>query len=359
MVLYLYVERGTYMAKKKTVSVKMLAEKCGVSTATISRVLNADPKVSEDTRKKVISALNEYNYKLHEKPSNTGKKKIGVITRISNQDYYVSLLHEINKYLITKGCSVISCSQETEAHTQTESRESLSEALRTLYDSNVSGIIIISGDYTSIRNNLMPSIPHVWIDCNDSMPDINDICTVESDHYVSGRLAAHALLNQNCKKPIVITSINASNRSIARNKGFFDEYKDFGITLTDKNIVGVETGKDGFTVSREAVRYLIAKGVDFDSIFAISDWRALGAYTGVISMGKRIPEDIRIIGFDGVSLACKSVNITSVQQNTVRLAQCSCDQLLHLINGEEVPEKHIVIPTDILQGQTLLESTSI
>lgn len=340
------------MAKKKSVSVKILAEKCGVSTATISRVLNADPKVSADTRQKVISILKEYNYKPNEKASNTNRKKIGVVTRVSNQDYYVSLLHEINKYLISKGYSVISCSQEIETN-------SLSNALGTLYDSNVSGIIIISGDYKSIKNDLMPSIPHVWIDCNDNLPDIKDICTVESDHYVSGRLAAHALLNQNCKKPIIITGINPSNRSLARNKGFFDEYKDAGIKLTDDNIIGVETGKDGFTVSREAVRYLIAKGLNFDSIFAISDWRALGAYTGAISMGKRIPEDIRIIGFDGVSLACKSVNITSVQQNTMRLSQCSCDQLLHLINGEEVPEKHIVIPTDILQGQTLLESSSI
>ena len=335
------------MAKRKNVNVKLIAEKCGVSTATISRVLNADPKVAETTRQKVMEALKELNYKPAEKPG-SGCKKIAVITRVSHQDYYVSLVHEINKYMAGLSYEVISLSQEN-------SLRSLPELLDTAYSSNIAGVIIVSSDYSSIKNNILPSIPHVWIDCNENPDDIPDICTVESDHYISGRLAAHALLNQNCKKPIIITGNNPSRRSNERKNGFFDEYNEAGITLDADNILEVQTGTDGFTVTREAVRYAIAKGMDFDSIFAISDWRALGAYTGVITMGKRVPEDIRIIGFDGLSLACKTVGITSIQQNTPRLAACSCDQLLKLINGESVDEKHVVIPTGILQGQTLPE----
>jgi len=335
------------MAKRKDVNVKLIAEKCGVSTATISRVLNADSKVSEATRQKVMDALKELNYKIPEK---TGKtyKKIAVITRVSHQDYYVSLVHEINKYMAGLGYEVISLSQENALRT-------LPELLETAYSSNIAGVIIVSADYSSIKNNLMPSIPHVWIDCNDDPEDVLDVCTVESDHYISGRLAAHALFNQNCRKPIIITGNNPSRRSEERKNGFFDEFKEAGITLDSENIIEVQTGTDGFTVTRETVRYAIAKGMDFDSIFAISDWRALGAYTGVITMGKRVPEDIRIIGFDGLSLACKTVGITSIQQNTPRLAQCSCNQLLKLIAGEDVEDKHIVIPTGILQGQTLPE----
>lgn len=335
------------MAKRKDVNVKLIAEKCGVSTATISRVLNADSKVSESTRQKVMDALKELNYKIPEK---TGKtyKKIAVITRVSHQDYYVSLVHEINKYMAGLGYEVISLSQENALRT-------LPELLETAYSSNIAGVIIVSADYSSIKNNLMLSIPHVWIDCNDDPEDVPDVCTVESDHYISGRLAAHALFNQNCRKPIIITGNNPSRRSEERKNGFFDEFKEAGITLDSENIIEVQTGTDGFTVTRETVRYAIAKGMDFDSIFAISDWRALGAYTGVITMGKKVPEDIRIIGFDGLSLACKTVGITSIQQNTPRLAQCSCDQLLKLIAGEEVQDKHIVIPTGILQGQTLPE----
>ncbi len=340
------------MAKKKNVSVKFIAEKCNLSTATVSRVINGDTKVSESAREKVLSAFKEYNYKLPERKSVLSRKKIGVVTNVINQDYFASLLHETITFLAESGYSVITCSQG-------QGKLSLKDALDTLYDSNVSGIIIISGDYVSIKDYLQPSIPHVWIDCNDAPEYTDDICTVSSDQYVSGCLAARALLNQNCKNPIIIMSSRKSIRREDRKRGFFDEFKKDGIILTEKNIVEIETSKDGFTDTRETMRYLIAKGIEFDSVFAISDWRALGAYTGAISMGKRIPEDIRIIGFDGVSLACKSVNITSVQQNTKRLAQCSCEQLLHLIKGEPVPEKHIIIPTDILPGQTLLQANQL
>ncbi|SFG36221.1 LacI family DNA-binding transcriptional regulator [Oribacterium sp. WCC10] len=340
------------MSKKKSISVKYISEKCGVSTATISRVLNGDSRVSSVTREKVLEAFRKYNYKLPEKNSSSARKKIGVITTVSNQDYFASLLHEIIDHMADFDYSVISYSMG-------RGRFSLRDALMTLYDSNVSGIIIISGDYISVKDMLKPSIPHVWIDCNDAPPATNDICTVQSDQYVSGCLAARALISQNCKHPIMIMGTRNSIRKEERKKGFFDEFLKAGIVLTDKNIIEIETSKDGFTDSREAIRYHIAKGTEFDSVFAISDWRALGAYTGAISMGKRIPEDICIIGFDGISLACKSVNITSVQQNTRRLAQCSCEQLMHLINGEEVPEKHIMIPTDILPGQTLLQSNQL
>ncbi|OON88421.1 hypothetical protein BXO88_01110 [Oribacterium sp. C9] len=340
------------MSKKKNVSVKSIAELCGVSTATVSRALNNDPKVSETTRKKVLEACLNSNYKIPEKTTSGTRKKIGVITSVSNQDYFASLLNEIINFMADYDYTVINCSME-------RGRFSLRDSLLTLYDSNVSGIIIISGDYLSIKDILDPSLPHVWIDCNDSSPYTDDICTVTSDQYVSGCLAARALLNQNCKHPIMLMSTRRSIRSKERKQGFFEEFKRSGIELTEENIVEIESTKDGFTDSREAIRYLIAKGVEFDSVFAISDWRALGAYTGAISMGKHVPEDICIIGFDGVSLACKSVNITSVQQNTKRLAQCSCDQLMHLIKGEPVPNKHIVIPTGILPGQTLLEGNQL
>ena len=71
-------------------------------------------------------------------------------------------------------------------------------------------------------------------------------------------------------------------------------------------------------------------------------------------MGKSIPKDIKIIGFDGISLASRSVlNITCVQQNVSQLAYSSCQQLEALMGGKTVKNKHIVVPTGILPGQTV------
>ena len=105
--------------------------------------------------------------------------------------------------------------------------------------------------------------------------------------------------------------------------------------------------------SRDIVQYLITKGEDFDSIFAINDWRSLGALMGVQNAGLRVPEDIRIIGFDGISIVCNmTANITSIQQNTELLALNACKLLEKYLQGETIAERRIIVPPHLVIGQT-------
>ena len=339
------------MSKKKGVSVKFIAEKCGVSTATVSRVLNDDNKVAEDTRKLVLEAFETYQYQPPER-LNFHQKKIGVIINVNTEDYYASLLQEITKYMLKWDYITISCSLSRE-------QISLKTALEVLYSSEVSGIIMIGNEYERIKPYLQKSIAHVWIDCNDELPATKEICTVQSDHYTAGRLAAQALLGQKRTKPLLLTNARNSVRNRERTNGFFQVFKEAGILLHSENVVMLDANKDGFTEAQAYIRYAIAKGMDFDSLFVISDWRALGAYTGAVSMGKRVPEDICIIGFDGISLACKCVNITCIHQDTEKMAQRACEQLHTLMEGNPVEEKHVIIPTDLLPGQTLSHLSGI
>lgn len=106
--------------------------------------------------------------------------------------------------------------------------------------------------------------------------------------------------------------------------------------------------------SHQMIRYLVTKGVQFDGVFAVSDWRALGTYLALTEQGIKVPEEVKIIGYDGVSIASRTVlNITSVQQNIELIAQNAADLLLKQINHEEIKEKRVIIPTHILPGQTL------
>ena len=89
-------------------------------------------------------------------------------------------------------------------------------------------------------------------------------------------------------------------------------------------------------------------------MFAIRDWRALGAYLALTEAGVRVPEDVKIIGYDGVSVASRTtLTITSVQQNVALIARHAVDLLSRLAQHDEIPQKRIIIPTDILPGQTL------
>lgn len=350
------------MARKKSVSVRSISALCNVSTATVSRVLNGDAHVSEATKSLVLSTAKSLGYTL-KKPSNFSSegsstlthnlvravqhRKIGIITRSISQDYYITLTQCITEYLEQFDIKVITASIN-------KKDDNLPDVLQSLYESQVEGIILISCDYHTIKHVMSPAVSHVWIDCNDAPEQCREICTVQSDQFAGGQLAALELIAKGCKKPILLTSSSDSIRSQDRCRGFFQEFKKAQILLDEKErIYYLPLVKNVFEEAREMIRYLITKDYPFDSVFAISDWRALGVYAAVEGMNKKVPDDIRIVGFDGISLACRSVlRITSIQQNTRLLAQSACDLILSLLQGETVSAQHITIPVDLMEGQT-------
>lgn len=147
------------MAQRKDVSIQMIAERCGVSTATVSRVLNSDPKVAEATRQMVLSALKEGGYRPSASPS-AGIKKVGVVIDTQINDYYRALVIQLHDTLAEFGLQTISASLGYR-------KEALPDILRTIYDSNVCGVVLVTCGCLSIQNILNPRLPHVWIDCTD------------------------------------------------------------------------------------------------------------------------------------------------------------------------------------------------
>ena len=333
------------MSAKKEVSVRFIAARCGVSTATVSRVLNNDDSVADATRRKALQVLEQYHYEAPTAPASK-VSKIGVVIVSSQSDYYHAVLGQIGRWFRDRGTSTIAMNTEGVPGY-------LTTALDTLYDSNVQGVILVSCEYLAVRERLHGKIPHVWIDCNNLPEETGSICQVQSDHYVSGRLAARELLSRNCRKPILLMGAHATHRSEDRRRGFVEEYKASGITVSKDQIVTLPGIQSHVTESQEMIRYLVTKGFAFDGVFAMSDERALGAYMGIVKMGLHIPETISLVGFYGISNACTQVlNITCVQQNVQLLTRQACEMLVRLINREPIEEKRIIIPTNLLPGQT-------
>ena len=168
------------MSRKKSVSLRFIAEKCGVSTATVSRVLNNDSNVTTETRIAVRKVLDEYNY-IAPPAREPVVRKIGCIITSSYAEYYQALLRNVGIYFRHRDIATVAVNTEsTEGY--------LGTALETLYDCNVSGIILIGCDYLSVKDCLSRRFPHVWIDCNDPVEETREICTVESDQFVAGQL---------------------------------------------------------------------------------------------------------------------------------------------------------------------------
>ena len=338
------------MNSSETVSIRTLAKLCNVSTATISRVLNHNDKVSPETRDKVLKIIEEHHYTLPvskaAKPSPKSQGCIGVLLESSQSDYYLSLQRHIVLYFMNLGINVL--------HYNIEDQEKFeSAALKTLYKSNIDGLILISVHSNDINQILNPNIPTVWIDCNDICMNDPDSLWVTSDHYIGGKLAAQEFINKKCKHPIILTNATPTLRAASRIKGFSDTFEKYGVLIEDNQIVQMPGIVNPFQESKDMVQYMFMKGIPFDSIFAINDWRALGCMAGIEALGLRVPDDIKIIGFDGISLASNSVQrITSIRQNTELIAQNACRLLMQQIKHTEILHRHIGVPTTLIEGST-------
>lgn len=334
------------MAQRKDVSIQFLAQKCGVSIATVSRVVNSDKRVAPKTRERVLDAMRKYGYEIPPAPK-PSIQKIGIVIATETSDYYMALVLKLHERLKQAGYQVLMASYDHKL-------EALPGVLEAMYDSGLCGLCLISSPYQSLRLQIDHRLAHVWIDCNDPPEDTSDIYQVQSDQYYSGLLAAQELFRKGCTNPLMLCGARLSHRTKERIRGFFEEYQRYGITLGEDRLYQTAPTRDILTESHRTVRYLVSTGVRFDGVFAVSDWRALGTYLALAEQGIRVPEDVKIIGYDGVSVASRTVlNITSVQQNIELIAQNASDLLLKQIEHEPIQEKRIIVPTNILPGQTI------
>ena len=112
--------------------------------------------------------------------------------------------------------------------------------------------------------------------------------------------------------------------------------------------------KTHFNYAKDAINKLIEKNIKFDGIFAINDWLALGALYALKDNNFKIPDEVKIVGFDNVSISKYSYpNITTVNQNKKLMGRTAAKTLLDLINNKQTKNKiHTKLPIDIVYRST-------
>lgn len=330
------------MAEGNGLSVRKIAKLTGYSPATVSRAMNNSTKVAPEARRRIVEVLRENGQ--FESTAFSPYRTIGIIAASTESDYYVSLLREAIGYFDAKGDRVVTFFVD-------EQRTCGADALRTMNALPLDGIIAI--DFQDRLLNQVSGVraPVIWIDGNTSDPDS---CIVTSDHYVAGKLAAGVLLDRGCRRTLFITGQGDSPRGQLRLSGFLDAYAGRGIDYDHSLIVHTPTIHHPFQEGREAVIYNHTKGLAFDSVFAVNDWRAVGAYLAVREMGYKVPEQIKVLGYDGISIASERLyHLASIRQNTALIARHACEMIERKIAGRPISEGHVIVPVDLVAGTTI------
>ncbi len=325
-----------------------VAEKAGVSVSTVSRVMNNHPNVSEKTRHKVHNIINEYGYIPNNSARNLKReslKAIGVIVKGFSNPFFISMLSIIQKELEEKRYIMI-------LHQVQEDQDEVIAAISLCKEKKPHGLIFMGGNFEHSSKKLaMLQLPYVMLTITlHGAVDRTCFSSVTIDDYAAG----YAITDKICKlghKKIAAIGFSPEDISVSRLRitGFLQ-------ALHDNNI---NIGQDPVWYAKE---YTMRAGYDtttqllnhgpFTCLFCISDTLALGALRALHDAGLSVPQDISLVGFDGIDAGRYSTpSLATMRQPIAQMAHKSVQVLLsHLRQG--TPHCHLLFEGEFLAGES-------
>lgn len=333
-------------------TIKDIARLSGVSVSTVSRVLNNRPDVSEESRRRVRSVIENANYI----PNNTARDlvktksdAIGLVVRGVSNPFYIDVITAIEEKIEQAGYTMVMRQIASDAD-EIQCGAEMEREKRLL------GIVFLGGcqDYTPERLKVL-NVPFVC--CSYS----NKYGTLDSDQYSSVSIEdqdeayrAVDILIKNGHRRIgaLVSATDDGSISQLRYQGYLRALKDNGIEH-DSDMV-IETG--GFSIA-DAYKAMASKldstDADFSAIFTIADVMAIGAMRALRERGKRVPEDCSVIAIDGIAVS-EYIHpmLSTLCQPVEEMGQKSVTILLDMIEGRS-GNRHEVLPTRFREGASI------
>lgn len=315
-----------------------VAKVAGVSPTTVSRVINNRGYISEETRKKVDKAMKDLNYYPNEIARSLYTNRtyfIGLILPAINNPFFSELALHIENTLTELGYKVILCN----SYGKIEKEKSY---VVMLMRHQVDGMIVVSYN-RGIEEYKNPKLPVVAIDhyLSPTIP------VVGSDNYAGGQMAVQHLLDRGCQSIIHINGPNELETPTQLRRKAYEDLVDNPITYELK-----EQFDELETI--ETIRKIFKEHPETDAIFASDDMIAAFCLKTARELNLRVPEDLKIVGYDGTEVAMSLLpQLTTIQQPIEGIARESVSELIELIdNPDKEIAKETVLPVKLLINQT-------
>lgn len=310
---------------KNVVSIRDVARHSGVSIATVSNVLNNRCNVSDALRQKVLQAVQELDYVANPIARSMRSSKtytVGVIVVDLNCIFFAPLLKGIQNILSKAGYNVITYDSNYDADVE-------KRYVRMMKNNLVDGLIIAGLSDTKNRNFYAELTKQ---DSERNFPIINletDLCDIGIDSvFIDSKEAActatRHLIELGCRRIMHIRAPQESGAHNLRCMGYRKALNQSGIAYDP----ALETKGDFSAISGyHAVQSLLRADIPFDGIFAANDQMAVGAVRALLNANIRIPEDVKVVGFDNtfissiVSPALTTINVPIYKMGTTAARQ--------------------------------------
>lgn len=341
MVFYLCKRLHKLKGGEQMATIRDVAKEAGVSVATVSRVLNKNGYVHEDTRKRVATAMEELNYSPNEVARSLYKKKsklIGLLLPDITNPFFPQLARGVEDEMQKEGFRLLFGNSD-------EQPEKELDYIHTFVQNNVVGIISATND-RSDTNYKDLSIPVVFLDQTSK-----DYPSVYGDGREGGRTAAREMVKRGSRRITLLKGPAHIQPAQDRFQGALEYLSESNV---DFYVMG--TTSFAFEEAKKWAKELFETYPDTDGVLASNDIVATAVLHEALRLGKSIPKEVQIIGFDDIpqsSLLFPS--LSTMRQPAYEMGKEAARLLIKLMRKEYVEQNHVEMPVTFIERETTRE----
>ncbi|WP_394156361.1 substrate-binding domain-containing protein [Vibrio campbellii] len=317
-------------------TMKDIAKLAGVSTSTVSHVINKTRFVSEEISERVNNAAKELNYYAPSALARSLKvnrtKTIGMLVTTSTNPFFGEVVKGVERSCYHKGYSLILCNTEGD-------NERMRESINTLLQKRVDGLILMCSSLEGERIDVFERYPDIPVVVMDWGPMLFTSDKIQDNSLRGGYLAAKYLIDCGHQEIGCITGPLIKHQAQMRYEGYKRAMIEAELEFNANWIVESDFECEG---GYQAFKKMVERGPLPSSIFVSNDMMAMGVINAANELGIQIPEQLSIIGYDDIHIAkFMSPSLTTIHQPKYRLGQAAVETLLRKLD-EKSDEAQVV-----------------
>lgn len=327
------------MEKKKTIKgIREIAELAGVSTATVSRVINKPETTSPKMKEKVLRIIEEYNYVPNQMAKNLFSKtsnSIAIFVYDMSNPFFISVIKQLNQLAFKNKYTLLICDTEN-------SQEKEREYLNYCKSIRVSGIVLTEGVHHSILSDAWGDIKTIFLDRKGVKQTYS---SVQSDNEKGISLLVDYLYNLNHRRIAFVKGPNNMHSADQRFQAYCNKMHQLDLEIKQEYIFdGYFSHKAGI----EAIDYFCSLSQLPTAIICCNDQIAQGIIMRSHTLGLNIPNDLSVVGFDAIEDSYFYPKITSIYQDTKKMAE----KLFECLISDTTSHQHHTIDVHLSMGDT-------
>lgn len=337
--------------KGAEMTIKDIARLSGCGVTTVSRVLNNRPDVSDETRRKVMAIVEQYRFMPNTNAKHLKQRSndsIAIIVKGTKNMLFADLVEKIQILLLEAG-------QDAAVYYLDEDDNEVVYALRLNRERRPRGFLFLGGDLELFKADFAPiTVPSVLLTNSAEGLGFNNLSSFTTDDEKASEQVIDLLVRLGHHNIGVLGgNLSCSQISYRRLMGCKNACERMRIPFDLEQ--QCEQCRYSMPDAYAAATRLLLRRPDLTAVFALSDVMALGAIRAFCDMGKQVPKDISVVGYDGVVTGQYSLpRLTTIKQDTKQLAEQGVDSLLRAFVRSGHPI-HKVVPFQLVSGESVAE----